>query len=169
MSGIFISSLRSNRTSVSLISANRDGQLALEQMTRMIRKGEGESFLVKDTDNYKCIKFTYHGNFITYRWDKINKKLESNIVSQLSPECDAPSSAFNGIIGENLKVEYMDFRIECKNGAQCPIINDWYDSNIRFPKITIILRIGAKKTPIISSQAFINLQTTVSPRVTGRY
>lgn len=170
VSGIFITSLRSNRTSVALITANSDGQLALEQMIRMIRKGEG--FLVKyNTENYKCIRFTYSGKFITYRWNKVNKKLESNIVPNRPPDCDSTDdSIFNGIISENLKVEYMDFRMRCKNGVQCPITSDdWYSSNTRFPKITIVLRVGAKKIPIISDRAFINLQTSVSPRSDGRY
>ena len=169
VSGIFITSLRSNRTSVALITANSDGQLALEQMIRMIRKGDGKSFIVEEVkDNndpasnyddlkYKCIRFTYSGKYITYRWNKDGKKLESNIVPNLPPNCNsATEGIFKGIISDNLRVDFADFKIIGQGNS--------------YPLITIGLRVGAKKTLITSGgQAFINLQTSVSPRSDYRY
>lgn len=169
VSGIFITSLRSNRTSVALITANSDGQLALEQMTRMIRKGNKEDFIVSKVDSdgadtlnydelaYKCISFIYDGKFITYRWDKAGRKLESNIVSISSgpPNCNTDDGIFNEIISENLRVDFADFKMSGQGDS--------------YPLITIVLRVGAKKTLITSSQAFINLQTSVSPRGDWRY
>ncbi|MHB9019504.1 MAG: PilW family protein [Minisyncoccota bacterium] len=171
VSGIFITSLRSNRTSISLISANSDGQLALEQMTRMIRKGQGSSFLVEEVDinnsptldpielKYKCLRFTYGGKFITYRWDKDGKKLEVSIVENLPLRCNdsgGGSKVFNEIISENLRADFVDFRIIGRGE--------------KYPLITIVLRVGAKKTLITSGgQSFINLQTSISPRSDNRY
>lgn len=168
VSGIFITSLRSNRTSVALITANSDGQLALEQMVRMVRKGDGKTFIVENVDSnnnftlddeqlkYKCIRFVYSGKYITYRWDKANKKLESSIVPNLPPDCNSAPGVFNGIISENLRVDFANFRIVGQGKT--------------FPLITVVLRVGAKNTLVTSGgQAFINLQTSVSPRSDHRY
>ena len=63
VSGIFIASLRSNRTSVALISANSDGQLAMEQMTRMIRKGKKFILDEVDTNNEHKLEIIYNNRF----------------------------------------------------------------------------------------------------------
>ena len=179
VSGIFITSLRSNRTSLALISANSDGQLALEQMTRMIRKGIDFKVDKVDFDDnpvtydqlkYKCLSFEYGDKFITYRWNKpgpnkANKfeygKLEVRIADSGSLKCsglgDIAPAVFNEIISQNLKVDFADFRIVGQS------VGD------PFPLITIVLRVGDKKVPIISDRAFINLQTSVSARQDGRY
>ena len=172
VSGVFITSLRSNRTSLALISANSDGQLAMEQMTRMIRKGQ--NFTVEEVDanndftpdynelKYKCLRFRYEyaGKFITYRWNKDGKKLEASIVDSDPLNCNGSggngTEVFNEIVSENLRVDFANFRIVGQGGS--------------FPLITIVLRVGAKNTLVTSGgQAFINLQTSVSPRNDDRY
>ena len=169
VSGIFIASLRSNRTSVALISANSDGQLAMEQMTRMIRKGKNFILDEVDTNNehkleiiYKCLQFNYGEDekFITYRWNKKGKKLEVSIVDNNPLNCNDSGGGgikvFNEIISENLRVDFANFRIIGQGNS--------------YPLITIVLRVGAKKTLVTSGgQAFINLQTSVSSRSDGRY
>jgi len=166
-SGIFISSLRSNRTAIALISANNDASLTLDQMSRMIRKGDGDSFgnesVYEDSVLvFKCLKFQYKGNYITYRWNVPKKTLEWN--SRLSGyiSCNTGlENAFSGIVSENLRVDYANFRIE-KGIDSGDLANLKY---AEYPKITILLRVGTKATQISEARVpFNNLQITISPR-----
>ena len=160
-SGIFVYSLRSNRTAIALISANNDASLTLDQMSRIIKKGDGSSFgaeMIYEGENlkYKCLKFQYEGNYITYRWNVFKKTLEWN--SRLSGyiSCNSEAkNAFSGIVSENLRVEYAGFRID--SGANLKYKD--------YPKITILLRIGTKSTQISEAKIpFNNLQMTISVR-----
>lgn len=164
-SGIFISSLRSHRTSVALISANTDAQLTLEQMARMIRKGLGASFTTQiyigsgtaDNPEFKCLQFRYGNNFITYRWNRPLKSLEWNVGGNDFIACGNLSGAFSGIISENLRVDFANFRVD-KSLSQY------------YPKITILLRVSARNTQISFDKVpFTNLQISVSPRNDLRY
>jgi type II secretory pathway pseudopilin PulG len=161
VSGIFIASLRSNRTAIALISANNDASLTLDQISRMVRKGVGSSFgnetIFKDADvAFKCLKFQYKDNYITYRWNVAEKTLEWNSRSAGYISCDtAIADAFTGIVSENLRVEYANFLIDRGAGAKYQ----------EYPKITIFLRVGTKGTEISEAKVpFNNLQITVSPR-----
>jgi len=165
-SGIFISSLRSHRTSVALISANSDAQLTLDQMTRMIRKGVGRTFSVDSaagsgtmTDpGLKCLKFKYANDYITYRWNRSKFSLEWNVGINDYADCaDNSEDLFSGIISENLRVDFANFRVDKSLSRD-------------YPKVTILLRVGTKNTQISSSKTpFTNLQITVSPRNDIRY
>lgn len=163
-SGILISSLRSNRVAVALISANTDASLTLDQMSRMIRKGSGPSFVSErilggdDEVSFKCLKFKYGNEYITYRWNRADKSLEWNVGSAIFANCE-DSSSFSGIISENLRVEFADFKIDPD-----PTPGGYY------PKITVLLRVGTKKTQISEDRIpFTNLETTISPRNDLRY
>ncbi|MBU4348664.1 type II secretion system GspH family protein [Patescibacteria group bacterium] len=163
VSGIFITSLRSHRTSLALISANSDAQLVLEQMTRMIRKGEdfGADTIVGDGSGdmpqFKCLRFHYGSggnNHIVYRWDRHKTFLERSVGNDYR-ECDA-DEGFYGMVSENLRVEFANFRVDY--------------SDIYYPRITILLRVGTKNTQISSDKIpFTNLQVSVSPRGDSRY
>ncbi len=162
VSGIFVYSLRTNRTAVALISANNDASLTLDQMARMIRKGAGSTFANETAYDqggviaYKCLKFQYKGNYITYRWNVANRTLEWSSRAMGYATCDSGvPDVFTSIVSENLRVEYANFRIDSGVGFK------YRD----YPKITILLRIGTKNTQISESRVpFNNLQTSVSPR-----
>jgi prepilin-type N-terminal cleavage/methylation domain-containing protein len=165
VSGIFVASLRSNRTAIALITANNDASLTLDQMSRMIMKGEGSSFgtesvLSNPADpnsvTYKCLHFQYKGNYITYRWNVANKTLEWNSRSAGYVSCNtALTDAFSGIVSENLRVEYANFMIDKGAGGKYAL----------YPKITILLRVGTRGTQISENKVpFNNLQMTISPR-----
>ncbi len=118
-SGIFIASLRSHRTSIALISANSDAQLTLEQMARMIRKGLGKSFATESVGpdlnmaDFKCLYFRYGNEYITYRWNRTKKSLEWNVSGAGYPDCgDDSGDVFSGIISENLRVDFANFRVD---------------------------------------------------------
>ncbi len=120
-SGIFITSMRSNRTSVALISANSDAQLTLEQMARIVRKGLGTSFLSEtvigngtvELPQFRCLHFRYGNDYIVYRWNRSDKSLEWNVGSDNYASCgDTTVGVFSGIISENLKVELASFRVD---------------------------------------------------------
>jgi len=166
-SGIFISSLRSNRTSVALIAANSDAQLTLDQMARMVRKGVGSTFLADsavgkgslDEPGLKCLKFKYGNDYITYRWNKAKLSLEWNVGTNGAwADCsDSSEDVFSGIISENLRVDFANFRVDKSTSTD-------------YPKVTILLRVGAKNTQISSDKMpFTNLQITISPRNDIRY
>jgi len=160
-SGIFVYSLRSNRTAVALISANNDASLTLDQMSRIIKKGDGDSFgteTIYDDGNmsFKCLKFQYKGNYVTYRWNVFKKTLEwSSRLSGYASCNSQDENIFSGIVSENLRVEYVGFRIDA--GPDLKYID--------YPKVTILLRIGTKGTQISEAKVpFNNLQMTISPR-----
>ncbi|MCL5017326.1 MAG: type II secretion system GspH family protein [Patescibacteria group bacterium] len=171
-SGIFITSLRSDRTSIALISANSDAELTLEQMARMIRKGIGTTFETEtvctagpancpsdgNPIEYKCLKFLYGNDHITYRWNAAAKSLEWNIGANSYADCsaDASSGYFSGIVSENLRVDFANFRVD-------NTVSQYY------PRITLLLRVGANNTQISSQTPFTNLETTISPRNDIRY
>jgi len=166
-SGIFISSLRSNRLAVALITANSDASLTLDQMSRMIRKGLGQSFISEriladngvDSD-FKCLKFKYGNDYITYRWNRADKSLEWNVSPAVFANC-ADSNLFSGIISENLRVEFADFLMQCE-------VSVCSKSDTDYPKITILLRVSTRNTQL-STMPFTNLQTTISARNDLRY
>ena len=161
-SGIFITSLRSNRAAIALITANNDASLTLDQMSRMIRKGGGTSFgaeTVYDDNSvliFKCLKFQYSGNYITYRWNVAKRSLEWNSRTNNYISCGTGiADAFSGIISENLRVEFANFLID--RGS----LSQYKD----YPKITILLRIGTRGTQISEAKVpFNNLQISISPR-----
>jgi len=166
VSGVFVTSLRSNRTSIALISANSDAQLTLEQMARMIRKGIGRSFATEtvigsgsvDNPDFKCVSFKYGNDYITYRWNRLLKSLEWNVNITYYADCaDATEEVFSGIISENLRVDFANFRVD-------------KTLSVDYPRITLLLRVGAKNTQISSAGVpFTNLETTISPRNDIRY
>ena len=170
-SGIFITSLRSNRTSIALIAANSDAQLTLEQMARLIRKGIGNSF---ETDTicagglsgcpsnsnpiqYRCLRFLNGNDHITYRWNAAARSLEWNVGASSYASCDDATGVFSGIVSENLRVDFANFRVD-------KTLSRYY------PRITLLLRVGANNTQISAGQTpFTNLETTISPRNDIRY
>ena len=159
VSGIFITSLRSHRTSLALISANSDAQLVLEQMTRMIRKGEDfETHSIGDYPNFdfKCLQFSHESDRIVYRWNRSNRSLERSVGAVFA---DCADGDFHGMVSENLRVDFANFRVDRD-----------LDHLAYYPKITILLRVGANNTQISSDKTpFTNLQTTISPRGDSRY
>ena len=165
-SGIFISSLRSNRLAVSLITANSDASLTLDQMSRMIRKGLGRSFISEriladdGSVSFKCLKFKYGNYYITYRWNRADKSLEWNDSPVVFANC-SDSNLFSGIISENLRVEFADFMMQCE-------VSVCSKSDTDYPKITILLRVSTRNTQL-STMPFTNLQTTISARNDLRY
>lgn len=164
VSGIFISSLRTSRTTLALISANTDGELALDKMSRLIRKGWGDSFFIPTSNSSNnCLSFRYGDNnnsgYVTYRWNSAKKTLEANHnLNGYFPSCDSPeSSDFSEMVSANLRVDFAVFE---KNTTVSQ----------EFPKITIVLRIGTKNTQLSDTRVpFTNLQTTISPRYDRRY
>ncbi|GEM_PF-513873 len=167
-SGIFTTSLRSHRASVALIAANSDAQLTLEQMARVIRRGEGKTFeSVEATDGvtgkiYKCLNFKSGNDFISYRWNMSKKNIEWN--SNLNASANCANGNFSGIISENLRVDMANFRIACAGGTgDVSCSSPSAVKSKYYPKITILLRVGSNATQIASAP-FTNLEVTISPR-----
>lgn len=168
-SGIFISSIRSSRLASALISANTDASLTMDQMSRMIRKGFGRSFSSEtklnpdgQTVDFKCLRFKYGNDYVTYRWNRAEKSLEWNTNTMGFARCDTGN--FSGIISENLIVESADFSMRCNDNRLC------YSSDTDYPRITVLLRVGTKKTQISQDRVPVtNLETTISPRNDLRY
>jgi prepilin-type N-terminal cleavage/methylation domain-containing protein len=164
-SGIFLSSMRSNRTAIALISANSDGQLTLEQIARVIRKGLGTSFVAQTAvgngtaalPQFDCLHFRYGNEYRVYRWNRSDRSLELNIGSNRYASCDDSTGIFSGIISENLTVDFANFRVDNSQSRY-------------YPKITVLLRVGTKKTQISQANIpFTNLQVSISPRNDIRY
>lgn len=158
-SGIFTTSLRSHRASVALLAANSDAQLTLEQMARVIRRGDGKTFTTAEgtdvkNNNYRCLKFKSGNDFIAYRWNRSDKSIEwhsktNDVLNYLTYCENPPENAFSSIISENLRVDTAYFRVD--------------DNAVFYPKITILLRVGSNATRVASAP-FTNLEVTISPR-----
>lgn len=139
-SGAFIQALRTQRATVALIAANSNAALAIEQMMRDIRTGS--DFFVNDIATVgKGTKLTFLGanETVTYNWNSAEQSIEKSTETTIAQRLTA----------ENVTVEKLEFKL--------------FDDPSYPPRITIVLRVGAKNAP--STKPFINLQTTVSARL----
>lgn len=135
VSGVFVSSLRTQRATVALIAANSNASLALEQMSREMRTGRDFS------QSGQEITFTNaKGELVTYRWDSDSAAIERGI-----------NDNFKKITADNVQIRNLVFRIFTGSPE------DAYP-----PRITIILQGGAANIPF--SENTVNLETTISAR-----
>lgn len=135
-SGSFVRALRTQRAVVSLIAANDNGSLSIEQMTREIRTGFGFSLTGND------LNFTNaNGTQITYRLNN-----STNII-----EKGEEGDNFKPITATNVRINKLNFYL------QGQLDGDGYP-----PRITIVINISPN-IPTIKNIS-TNFQTTVSAR-----
>ena len=133
--GIFIGAFRTQRSLTSLMAANDNASLALEQMAREIRTGT--TFSIPEGNGEAKLKFQ-NANDVT-----IYYRLNRGVI-----EREAGGTVFP-ITGNNVKMSALQFYL-FDNGPQWP------------PRITITLSVTPAAP---SLQAIVtNLQTTVSGR-----
>ncbi|MFA5083928.1 MAG: type II secretion system protein [Candidatus Paceibacterota bacterium] len=135
-SGSFVRALRTQRAIVSLIAANDNASLAIEQMAREIRTGSNFSLSGNDLIfvNAKNIQ-------VTYKLDATTNTIERGELG----------IAFKSITATNMKINSLSFHLLGQSAG------DGYP-----PRITITLN----ASPIIPTIQNIstNFQTTVSAR-----
>lgn len=134
--GAFIQVLRTQRAVVSLLAANGNASLAMEQISREIRTGGAFSYVNNE------LHFTNtRGESVIYRVNSSTEKIEKS----------TDGITFNELTADNVKVKALSFVIF--NGAP---------GNQYPTRITIIMRVGATGVPF--TDAVVNLQTTISVR-----
>lgn len=134
--GSFIQILRAQRMMVSLISANNNAVLTLEEVTREVRTGkdfkkEGDDLIFT---NAKAEKVDYHWN-----------------QDDLSLEKKSDDGIFKKLTADDVRITRASFMIfQGDSGRPFP------------PRITIVLAVGAVGLPF--ETPIINLQMSASAR-----
>ena len=137
--GTFIQTLRGQRMTVAIISANNNASLTMEQMAREIRTGTG--FSIKDGDG--DLQFTNaRGEQVVYHWDSVSKILNKSVNG---------GGSYKPLTADNVRVMRAEF-----------ILFNGDPANPFPPRVTVLLGVGAVGLPFTSS--VINLQMTVSGR-----
>lgn len=136
-SGSFVRILRTQRETVSLLAANGNASLAMEQISREIRTGGafsnfGDEFHFTNSKNESVI----------YRLNSSSGKIERS----------SDGVAFNEITADNVRVNNLDFILF--NGTP----GDQYPT-----RITAVLQ--ASPSNYSGGNSAINLQNTISARV----
>ncbi len=157
ISGIFVGSIRSQRTLVELIAANDTANLALEQITREIRTGR--EFCIPAslpaTLPGSCSGTLNQSNILAFQnanGATVVYRLENNVIER--SENGGAIGTFFSLTGNRVFVEKLQFYIVSESfparGYEWP------------PRITITTTIGS---PSVNLQnMFTNIQTTVSGR-----
>lgn len=134
--GSFIQVLRTQRATVSLLAANANASLAMEQISREIRTGGSFSYI---NDELRFINA--RGESVIYRVNSSTGKIEKS----------SDGITFNEITADNVSIKNLSFVIfNGTPGDQYPV------------RVTIIMQVGATGVPF--AEAVVNLQTTVSAR-----
>lgn len=135
--GSFIQILRTQRATVSLLAANANASLAMEQISREIRTGG-----VFSLSNGE-LHFTNSKNEpVIYKVNSATEKIERS----------NDGITFNEMTADNVKVKSLTFVLFAgAPGNQYPT------------RITVNMRVGA--SGVSFSDAVVNLQTTISARV----
>lgn len=135
--GTFIQTLRGQRMTVAVISANNNAALAMEQLIREIRTGKDFSM-----ENGDLLFTNSQGSQIAYHWNSNMEILEKS----------ADGGLFKPLTADNVRVKRAVFRLFTGDPA-----------NPFPPRVTVLLGVGAAGLPFTSS--VINLEMTVSGRV----
>lgn len=134
--GSFIQVLRTQRIIVSLLAANGNASLAMEQISREIRTGGVFSYVNGE------LHFTNSRNeSVTYRLNSATEKLERS----------TGGITFNEITADNVKLKNLTF-----------VLFTGAPGNAYPARVTIVMRVGAAGVPF--ADAIVNLQATVSAR-----
>lgn len=149
--GGFVAALRTQRQIQSLISANSNASLIIEQMAREMRTGLGFQTSVSAYCPYPALPcelaFTTGRNeSVVYLWDKINGSIvRRNGAGDLIP-----------ITAENVAVRYLGFKVlgECTSPTGMPSHG---------PRVTVVLGVSPKGERGVNDTV-TEIQTTVASR-----
>ncbi|MDP3901889.1 MAG: type II secretion system protein [bacterium] len=148
-SGIFIKSLRSQRTIVSLIAVNNNASLTLEQMAREIRTG-----ICFDTSDSELNFINANRKYVVYRLNLLRDRTGyiERSESDFIPPPDPDPLSFRRITSDDVDVERLRFLLKGESTTDFEQV-----------KITISLRVGSSLAQL--RDFFTDIQTTISPRV----
>lgn len=137
--GGFVRALRTQRQLISLISANSNASLAIEQMAREMRTGSGFQ-CVNGTLDCTILSFTNaNGEKVTYSEDELSQTL-ARTVGNGPP---------NPLTAANVRIVGLGFHI-FQSAGNFP------------PRLTVTLGVGVKDAELQGN--ITNIQTTVSSR-----
>ena len=140
VSGVFVSSLRTQRMAVALIAANNNASLTMEQMAREMRTGT----LFSQTSEKEIIFTNARGELTAYHW---NNSAPGEEYIERSINNETPKK----LTADNVWVKNLNFKLF--NGSP----------EHSYPnRITIVIQISPSNIVIAP---VINLQTTISSRV----
>jgi type II secretory pathway pseudopilin PulG len=151
VTGIFIGGFRTQRSLVSLIAANDNAGLALEQMGREMRTGVAASFCIVDA-SLICNPSSTQGSAIGFTNAEaipIVYRLDGTAISRR----EGASGSFEAITGNNVVIRNLLFLLSTPPPAP-PVT--WP------PRITITLSVGSPEASL--ANIVTNIQTTVSGR-----
>jgi len=147
-SGGFVSALRAQRQISSLMAANSNVALALEQMAREIRTGS--YFCVPNTTN--CPNFPNELVFINANNELVDYRLAADgAIEKGVTDPITGLTTFGKITGSNVNIRYLSF-----------ILSGNLSDGALPSRVTIAVGVSAKAAGV--SANVINLQTTVSAR-----
>ncbi len=139
-SGIFLRSLRTERTAVELLTVNDNASLTLEQMSRELRTGN--SFAkISDTEL----------QFKNFSQDTVRYRLAVGARGEGLVERAVNSGAFEALTANNIDVKKLHF-----------IVLGNSSGDKLQPRITIAMNVAGRST--LLKDVTTNLQITVSPR-----
>jgi type II secretory pathway pseudopilin PulG len=139
--GGFAGALRSQRQVITLLNANYNSSLVLEQMTREIRTGMNFSINPLAFPAGSELSFlNANGQSVVYRLN--TNGIEKSIDGGLS---------FKKITADDVVVDYLTFILSGEN-----------PQDGKQPRITILVGIRSRESGV--SGSVVNLQTTISPR-----
>jgi type II secretory pathway pseudopilin PulG len=139
--GGFAGALRSQRQAITLLNANYNSSLVLEQIAREIRTGT--NFCINQTTPCSESQLVFTNAYdqkVIYRLN--NFGIEKSVNSD---------TAFKKITADDVVVDYLKFILSGEN-----------PQDGKQPRITILVGIRSRESGV--SGSVVNLQTTISPR-----
>jgi type II secretory pathway pseudopilin PulG len=140
--GGFAGALRSQRQAITLLNANYNSSLVLEQMAREIRTGMNFSINPLAFPAGSELSFlNANGQSVVYRLNTNNLGIEKSVDGGLPKK----------ITADDVVVDYLTFILSGEN-----------PQDGKQPRITILVGIRSRESGV--SGSVVNLQTTISPR-----
>lgn len=150
ITGIFINSLRVQKSLVSFMAVNDSVSIALEGMARELRTGS--DFCISDpSDN--CLS-SVNGASLKFK-NALDKDVVYRLNQGLLEKSDTGGASFSSITPNNINVSGLEFELVDQK-LTTGIGDEWP------PRINIFLKVGSRDPNLIGVTT--NLQITVSGR-----
>ena len=169
--GSFVQSMKTQRITLALISANDSMNLSVEQMAREIRTGYlfctrhvsaatttnlGCGNLADFSGDYEVQFVNANGIFVRYRLNNSTFALEKGISDSvcLGGLLNPDGFCYRSITADNVKV--AQFVVELRHADTEP--------NPYPPRVTLIMSVTSKEPDVEPLNIFTDIETSISPR-----
>ncbi len=171
--GSFVQSMKTQRITLALISANDSMNLSIEQMAREMRTGYlfcTASIPAATTTNFGCnnllgdlsgdheLQFVNaDGVFVRYRLNPATFSLEKGTFDSICPGGLGPNPdgfCYRPITADNVKI--AEFVVDLRHSD--------VESNPYPPRVTLIMTVTSKEPDVEPLNIFTDIETSISPR-----